>query len=142
MTALASIMRSPLLVRSCRVLVGLIMLAAALSKIGDAGSFARQIGHYDVVPIGLIHLLAITLPWVELLAGLALVLGVHARSGAWLALAMVVVFTVMVAQAMARGLDIECGCFGTADATKVGTGKLIESFAIMATGVVASLRRR
>ena len=40
-TALASIMRSPLLVRSCRVLVGLIMLAAALSKIGDAGSFAR-----------------------------------------------------------------------------------------------------
>jgi uncharacterized membrane protein YphA (DoxX/SURF4 family) len=141
-TAVARVISSPLLIRVCRIGIGLVMLAAALGKIGDPGAFSTQIHHYRLVPIGVENLLAILLPWVELLAGLSLVLGAHARSGAWLSAAMMAVFTLAVGTAVARGLDIECGCFGTADASHVGGMKLAENLLLTGAALVASLRLR
>jgi putative oxidoreductase len=141
-TALARLLSNPVLVRVCRIGVGLVMLAAALGKIGDPAAFSSQIHHYHLMPIGAENLLAIALPWIELLAGLALVLGVHARSGAWLSAALMIVFTLAVGTAVARGLDIECGCFGTADATHVGGMKLAENLLFTGAALVASLRLR
>jgi len=133
---------SPGLIRLCRIAIGLVMLAAALAKIGDPAAFAVQIHHFRLIPTVAHHLLAITLPWVELVAGLALVLGVRARSGAWLAAAMMVVFTLAVSAAVARRLDIECGCFGTADASRVGVKKLLENLALTGLALVGALRSR
>jgi uncharacterized membrane protein YphA (DoxX/SURF4 family) len=141
-TAVARVISSPLLIRLCRVGIGLVMLAAALGKIGDPAAFATQIHHYRLVPIEAENLLAILLPWVELLAGLSLVLGAHARSGAWLSAAMMAVFTLAVTTAVARGLDIECGCFGTSDATHVGGMKLAENLLLTGAALIASLRLR
>ena len=131
-----------LLIVSCRILVGLVMLAAALGKIGDPATFASQIHHFRLIPVAGENLLAMTLPWIELLAGLGLTLSVRPRSAAWLSTAMMVVFTIAVGAALARKLDIECGCFGTADATRVGMKKLLEDLALTAAAVVASLRAR
>jgi uncharacterized membrane protein YphA (DoxX/SURF4 family) len=141
-TAVARVISSPLLIRVCRIGIGLVMLAAALGKIGDPGAFSTQIHHYRLVPVGAENLLAVLLPWVELLAGLSLVLGPHARSGAWLSAAMMAVFTLAVGAAVARGLDIECGCFGTADASRVGGMKLAENLLLTGAALVASLRLR
>ena len=129
-------------IRLCRIVIGLVMIAAALGKIGDPGSFAAQIHHYRLIPVGAENLLAIMLPWIELVAGLALVLGPYARSAAWLSAAMMVVFTLAVSLAVARGLDIECGCFGTADATRVGGLKLAENILLTGAALVASFRLR
>ena len=139
---IARLLSSPLLIRVCRIAVGLVMLAAALGKIGDPAAFSTQIHHYRLIPAGAENMLAILLPWVELLAGLALVLGVRARSGAWLTAAMMTVFTLAVGVAVARGLDIECGCFGTADASHVGGMKLVENLLFTGAALVASLRLR
>ena len=68
--------------------------------------------------------LAITLPWIELLAALALLVGYRTRAGAIITASLMGLFVFVVAAALARGLDIECGCFGTADASRVGTAKL------------------
>ena len=141
-TAVARVISHPVLIRVCRIGIGLVMLAAALGKIGDPAAFATQIHHFRLIPIGAENLIAIVLPWVELIAGLTLVLGVHARSGAWLSSAMMVVFTLAVGAAVARGLDIECGCFGTADATHVGGMKLAENLLFTGAALVASLRLR
>jgi uncharacterized membrane protein YphA (DoxX/SURF4 family) len=81
-----------------------------------------------------------TLPWIELLAGLALVLGVRPRSGAVLVLVLLVGFTVAVGAAWARGLDFECGCFGKASASRIGAQKFAENLAWTALAVVAALR--
>ena len=140
MNALARFVASPALIRVCRIAVGLVMLVAALAKIGNPAALATQIVHYHVIPAGPENLVAVTLPWVELLTGLALVSGVRARSGAWLAVAMMVLFTLSVAQAMARGLDFECGCFGTADATRVGVKKLLENLALTGAALAGSQR--
>ncbi len=68
MSPIARVLASPWLVRLCRIAVGLVMLAAALAKIGDTAAFAAQIHHYRLIPLGADNLLAMTLPWAELLA--------------------------------------------------------------------------
>jgi uncharacterized membrane protein YphA (DoxX/SURF4 family) len=141
-TALARLISNPVVIRVCRIGIGLVMLAAALGKIGDPAAFSSQIHHFHLTPIGAENLLAVVLPWVELVAGLALVLGVHARSAAWLSAALMVVFTAAVGTAVARHLDIGCGCFGTADATHVGGKKLAENLLFTGAALVASLRLR
>ena len=140
MSAFTRIPSAPFLIRFCRVIVGLALLVAALGKIGDPAALATQVGHFHVVPESSRNLIALTLPWIELMAGLALVLNVRARSGAWLALGLMVAFTLAVAQAMARHLNFECGCFGSADATRVGLKKLLENLALTVTAVVGVRR--
>ena len=61
---------------------------------------------------------------------------------AWLATALMVVFTVAVAQAVARGLDFECGCFGTADGSRVGARKLLENTGLTILAAISGLRPR
>ena len=128
--------------RGVQVVLGLLFLLAALAKIVDPASLAKEVHNFHLVPFWSEHLVAITLPWVELVAGLALVLGIRARAGAWLAGALLVGFTVGVALAMARGLNFECGCFGTAGGTRVGWAKLGENLAMIVLAVPASLRPR
>ncbi|OGF14681.1 MAG: hypothetical protein A2W00_03990 [Candidatus Eisenbacteria bacterium RBG_16_71_46] len=142
MSRILAFVSSPPGIRISRIAVGLVMLAAALAKIGGPASFAAQIRHFRMLPDGPENLLAITLPWIELLAGLALVAGVRARAAAWLSLGLMAVFTLAVGQALGRGLDIECGCFGTADASRVGTSKLLQNLAILVVAWIASQRSR
>ncbi len=136
-------MRVPaLLLRVCQVAIGLLFLASALAKIGDTGALATQVHNFRLVPLWSENLLGMILPWIELLCGLALVLGVRPRAGAWVALASLVVFTVAVGIAMARGLNFECGCFGTMSGTRVGWTKLAENLGMIVLAAVGSLRAR
>ena len=141
MSAVA-MLRRPGLVRGVRVLLGLLLVVAGLAKIGAPQAFAGQIENFDALPIGWENLFAVTLPWVEVVAGLALGLGVQARSAAWLALGLLLVFDAAIVQAMARGLNIDCGCFGTAAGTRVGLAKLAENGALTLAAAIASLRVR
>lgn len=129
-------------IRASQVLIGLLFAAAALAKLGDLHAFAEQVHNFRVLPFGLENLAAMLLPWIELVAALSLVFGVRARCGGLVAAVLMAVFTVAVLSAMARGLDIECGCFGTGDATRVGLFKLLENGAMLALAVAASLRPR
>jgi len=132
----------PRVVRACQVSLGVLFAAAALAKLGDLGSFATQVHNYRIVPVATENLLALTLPWIELIAALALILNVRARAGAVVITAMLAVFTVGVIVAMSRGLNFECGCFGTFDATRVGLGKVAQNLAMLALGGVAARRPR
>jgi uncharacterized membrane protein YphA (DoxX/SURF4 family) len=132
----------PWLIRLCRVAVGVVFVAAALAKIGDPAAFATQVHHFHLAPLVSENAIAVLLPWVELLTGLALVLGIRARSGAWLAAGFMAAFTLAVASAMARHLNFECGCFGTANATRIGLTKLLENLGLLALSLLASLRAR
>jgi len=140
MNALSRFLSAPGTVRVCQVVIGLVLAFAGLAKIGDLQSFASQIHNFRMVPISLENLIAMTLPWVELVAALALILGIHSRAGAILAVGLMALFTIAVGAALARGLDIECGCFGTADASRVGKVKLLQNIVMTAVAAVAALR--
>jgi len=129
-------------VRGARLIIGALFAAAALAKIGDPGSFAAQLHNFRLLPIALENLVAVTLPWIELVAALALIFGVRARAGAALATAMLAVFTVAVLSALARDLDIECGCFGTNDATRVGWVKVTQNLGMVALAALGTVRSR
>ena len=129
-------------VRVCQIAIGAVFVYAALPKIGDVGSFAKQVHNYRLVPIALENVFAMTLPWIELLAGVALIVGIGVRSGAVLSAGLMVVFIVAIGQAVARGLDIDCGCFGTSDAAQVGVRRIVEDFVFLALAIVGSLRAR
>jgi uncharacterized membrane protein YphA (DoxX/SURF4 family) len=128
--------------RGAQILLGLLFLAASLAKILDVASLAREVHNFHLAPFWSEHLLAMTLPWIELVAGLSLVLGIRPRAGAWVAGALLVVFTIGVAAALARGLNFECGCFGTAAGTRIGWGKLGENAGMIVLAALGSRRPR
>jgi uncharacterized membrane protein YphA (DoxX/SURF4 family) len=133
-------LRHPATIRVAQVGIGLIFVAAGLAKVGDLRTFAEQIHNFRMVPVATEHLLAMTLPWIELVAGMALIVGIRVRDGALLTFVLMAVFTAGVALALTRGLDIECGCFGTTDASRVGLVKLLQNFGMLALAAIACLR--
>jgi len=140
MSMIDSLRRDPVL-RIIRIVTGVIFVIAALAKIGDPAAFSLAVHNYRMTPVGVENVIALVLPWIELLAGLALVLGVRARAGAVIALAMMLLFTVAVGSAWARGLDFECGCFGKASASHIGAKKFFENIGLTVLAALASLRR-
>jgi uncharacterized membrane protein YphA (DoxX/SURF4 family) len=98
---------------AARLYLGTIFLLACGHKILHPGAFAVDIATYQMLPLALVNPLAIVLPWVELAAGLMLVFGFRTRAAALLVTGMVAMFTVAISYAVARGLDMSCGCFAS-----------------------------
>jgi putative oxidoreductase len=96
-----------------RVQIGLgaIFAIAALPKIADPPSFAHMIYNYRLVPGPLVNAFALVMPWVEILAGLALILGVWRREAAIVAGLLTLVFIAAIGWNLARGHGVDCGCF-------------------------------
>ena len=108
----------PWLTVRVQIALGAIFVAAALPKIADPPSFAHMIYNYRILPGSLINLSALVMPWVELLAGLCLILGVWTRSARWIVGLMLVVFMIAISINLFRGNAIDCGCFDTSAANK------------------------
>jgi uncharacterized membrane protein YphA (DoxX/SURF4 family) len=142
MSALRTFFTSPLTIRVCQVAIGVLMAWAGLAKIGNLHGFAEQLHNFRMMPVPFENLIAISLPWIELVAALALIFGIRARAGAILASLLLAAFTMAVFVAMARGLDIECGCFGTHDSTRVGWVKIGQNLSMLALAAVGSIRGR
>jgi uncharacterized membrane protein YphA (DoxX/SURF4 family) len=100
-----------LLALLARVYLGVVFLLACLHKIADPPSFAVDIATYQLLPLPLLNLAALVLPWVELLAGAMLVLGFRTRAAALLVVGMMVIFMIALGWALHLGLDMSCGCF-------------------------------
>jgi uncharacterized membrane protein YphA (DoxX/SURF4 family) len=102
-----------------RFLLGGTFVVAAGFKILDPTSFVADIGHYRLLPYPLAVALGVYLPWLELLCGTAVLIG-RLEQGALLILAgLCGLFTIALASAWARDLDITCGCFGHATTTSL-----------------------
>ena len=96
-----------------RLYLGVVFVYACLHKIADPGAFAIDVATYQLVPLPLVNLLALVLPWVELLGGVLIIIGFRVRAAALLLAAMMVVFMVALGWALAKGLDMSCGCFAS-----------------------------
>lgn len=92
--------------------VAVLFLFAAVPKILDPAGFAEDVGHYALLPDFAVNGVAVLLPWVEAVGALALLTGFAAEGGLLLTNLLLLVFLGALGQAWARGLDIDCGCFG------------------------------
>jgi uncharacterized membrane protein YphA (DoxX/SURF4 family) len=107
-----------------RLLLGGVFAYASLDKILHPYEFAEVVYNYQILPDGLVNLTAILLPWVELCVGLFLILGFFLRGAVFTCNMLLALFFVALAFNLARGLDIECGCF-TASAAPSSGGSMM-----------------
>lgn len=100
---------------AARWLIGGVFVYASVHKILDPENFAKIIYGYYLFPGFSINLIAILLPFIELFAGLALVLGIYPRSAALTINGMLLAFIFAIAFNLARGHQFDCGCFSFGD---------------------------
>jgi len=91
---------------------GLALVIAGTTKAVHPATFVADIWSYQLVPESWAYWIAVFLPWLEIVAGAALITHRQRTGARLLAGAMLVVFVVALAISWARGLDIVCGCFG------------------------------
>jgi uncharacterized membrane protein YphA (DoxX/SURF4 family) len=95
-----------------RLILGGVLLAAGYLKAFSPDKSMMAVRAYELLPIWLANAFGIVLPWLEIGAGLLLIIGVGIRYAAIFGAAIMVLFIIAIAQAWARGLSIDCGCFG------------------------------
>ncbi len=122
-----------------RVGLAAVFAFAAVPKIIDPGGFAADIATYHFVPDSLIGLMAVALPLLEITVAAALLLGIEARGASVVAAGMLVAFTTGMAQAMARGIDLECGCFGSATQTTVSVTTVARNAGLLLCALFSAL---
>lgn len=115
-----------------------LFLYAGVAKLADVRAFAADIANYRVVPAALVGPFAAALPGVEIACGIALLSGRMVRAGALLATTLIAAFTVAAAQALARDINIDCGCFGSVRAP-VTIATIVRDLALLAGGVAVML---
>lgn len=125
-----------------RLAVAAVFVAAAIPKLADPSSFAEDVANYRMLPDLLVGPVAVALPIVELLIGAALITGVHAAGAAMLAGALLLVFAVGMSQAMARGIDLDCGCFGAASEMQVSGLTIARNLLLTVACIPIVLARR
>ncbi len=116
---------------SLRLILGVLFIYSAVTKITDLEYFAKSLYNYKLLPEESLNFFALILPWLELIIGLLLIGGIYTRESALLGTVLMILFIGAVSIALERGLDIECGCFGTRDGSRVGVLKIIEDVFIL-----------
>jgi uncharacterized membrane protein YphA (DoxX/SURF4 family) len=124
--------------------LGAVFVYASLDKIEQPREFARIVYHYRLVgpsaALGFVpaNAFSVTLPWIEALTGLLLIVGVWRREAALTAALMLVMFLVAVGWALAHGIDIEnCGCFTVSGEGRAAGLKLIlQDLGLLAAALV------
>ena len=99
-----------------RIALGAIFVYAAWTKLRTPWElFAMSIDSYQLLPLKVVELVARALPWFELAVGLLLIAGFWLRSAAAAITLLLAVFFGLMVRAYARGMEINCGCFGAND---------------------------
>jgi putative oxidoreductase len=115
---------SPWLTIRVQFVLAAVFVVAAVGKILDPPGFAHEIHNYALLPGVAINALAIVLPWIELVCGLALFLGLARRSAARILGVLLVVFVIALGINLARKRPVDCGCFGTSKVEKTTEERL------------------
>lgn len=122
----------PLAYRLLGVVVGALFIYAGILKALDPAQFAGDIDNFRLLPHPAGVLLALYLPWLEIVCGAALVFTKACRGALLILAALCLAFLVVLASAKARGLDISCGCFGHAHPHPLSVSLLLDSTLLVA----------
>ena len=121
-----------------RLTLALVFVYAGAVKMQDVVAFAGHVAAYQILPYAVNYLVAATLPYVEFLAGLLLLLNARIRPALAVIGGMTLVFMVALASVLLRGLEIDCGCFDPGGGQDVTAGvALLRDVGLMVLVVLA-----
>lgn len=95
-----------------RLFLGIVLIVAGAVKIGHPLTSQRAVQAYEIMPMTLAGVVGVALPFIEVILGALLVVGLFTRPVAAASTLLMVAFVIGISQAWARGLTIDCGCFG------------------------------
>jgi len=127
------------LLMATRIALGALFLWAAAAKLPDMSAFAQDVANYRIVPAVLVPWVAAAVVGIEFLAGVALMSGAMARPAALVAAFLLVAFIGFLVQALLRGIDLRCGCFG---GNEPATWWTVARDAVMLAAALVSARDR
>ena len=110
-----------LLALAARLALAVTFGYAAMTKIADMQRFAEDVANYRMLPAGLVGITAASVVGIEILCAVLLLVGLFVRPAAAVAALLLLVFIAGLSQALARGIDLNCGCFGASEPATWGT---------------------
>ena len=133
-----------------RVILGITLIYASYYKILDPEAFSKNIHNYHITDnlVWVENLVALILPWLELILGVFLIFGVFLEGTTSITIGMLIFFIIILSQAVLRGIDVHCGCFKTeADAgvadLKMGLIKQIgEDFLLLGMAFIYKMKNK
>lgn len=131
----------PLLAWGGRVLLSALFLWAAVGKIIDPQEFSTAIANYQLLPAAVVPPLAVGLPVFEVILSLTLLWPPLHRGSALLTGLMLWMFAGAMLQAQMRGIDLDCGCFGTDTPVAVGADTILRNLALGSLALWIALRK-
>lgn len=120
-----------------RLALGVLFLVSAAEKLPILSDFGHAIANYKMLPLSMVNIAALLFVWTEMVLGVMLIAGAGVRGAGFVSGALLLLFIIAIITAMARGLEIDCGCFapGQGEAEKVGWPKVFEDLAFLAGAV-------
>ena len=123
-----------------RLLLGALFVLASVDKVAHPEAFVVSVDKYQLLPTPVVPLVAVTLPWIELLAGIALIAGIGVEGAALVTTVLLVVFLSGMGINLARGRELDCGCFGfLLPNEQVGPISLARDGVVLVVSVVVAL---
>ncbi len=118
-----------------RLLLGVVFIIASIDKINTPEIFALNVEAYKLMPVFFVNLAALIIPWLELVCGIFLIGGYYVRPSSLLLSGLCVLFIIALTAALFRGLQIDCGCFGTEHNSPISWMRVIEDICLLVLGV-------
>lgn len=117
--------------QGARLILGVIFLYASYDKILHPKAFAEVVHNYQILPDVLINVTAIFLPWLELLMGVFLIVGFWMPGAVIWCNSLLVVYIGVLWFNLARGLDVNCGCFSTTKGSSISIKTILWDVALL-----------
>ncbi len=125
------------LVLVVRLAVGCIFIASSIPKLRQPYDFLASVYSYELVGPELGVIIAMVLPWLELLVGICLVGGIFVTGALLASIGMCAMFSFVLASALWRGLEISCGCFNPSGTGVIGYWTAVRAAALLLAAAAA-----
>jgi len=126
-----------ILIKLLRITLGALFLYSGIVKVRHPQQFLSTVYEYQLVGAEIGKMIAIGLPFLEIVLGLSLIIGVNVAGALVCSALLGALFTAATASALRRGLQISCGCFGTSDVDEISAATVIRAGSVCVMALLA-----
>lgn len=127
---------------AARIALAVTFIWACIHKIAEPYDFGMQVATYQILPLSLVNMQAIVLPWVELIVGILLIAGLLTRGAALVTCGLNAMFIVAISMALAADLHLQCGCFSSAEAgAEMDANLIVRDAVFLLVGAAVTVMR-